>query len=294
MEYSRPKTPSVEKSENLKWRAPIYFQNIHGGVFDFTPITFILPNEYNKFVDAFTAEQREHAMARYQEEQENMAENKPKRRGIWICKPSDLSRGRKIFLLRSLKDLSYDCQMIAQRYIERPFLIGGYKWDLRIYVLMVGGVDLRFYLFKEGLVRFSTEKYTLGSFSNKFMHLTNSSINKYSPALHTVKNIVGSGAKWTFAALNKHLRVSWPDSRRMGWMTSHCGLGSETCSFWLWLEYSLKYPGIDWLHLVTITASSYLDSIFLLIKIWSHGYLRSMPPLRLQSMELWMSRLNLS
>ncbi len=75
-------------------------------------------------------------------------------------------------------------------------------------MLLVGGVDLRFYLFKEGLVRFSTEKYTLGNLGNKFMHLTNSSINKYSPSLHAVKNVVGSGAKWTFAALNKYLRVS--------------------------------------------------------------------------------------
>ena len=186
-------------------------------------------------MDAFTAEQREHAIAKYQEEHEKSGDmggsgdTKTKRRGIWICKPSDLSRGRKIFLLRSLQDLSYDCQMIAQRYIERPFLIGGYKWDLRIYVLMVGGVDLRFFLFKEGLVRFSTEKYTLGSFGNKFMHLTNSSINKYSPALHTVKNIVGSGAKWTFAALNKHLRVRKSEYRIMGLMSYHSGLKYAMC-----------------------------------------------------------------
>ena len=77
-------------------------------------------------MDAFTAEQREHAIAKYQEEHEKSGDvggsgggsdggetsstsYKTKRRGIWICKPSDLSRGRKIFLLRSLKDLSYDC-----------------------------------------------------------------------------------------------------------------------------------------------------------------------------------------
>ncbi len=70
-------------------------------MFDFTPRTFILPNEYNKFVDAFTAEQRETAM------------RGEAKKGIWICKPSDLSRGRKIFLVRSLKDLTYDCQMVA-------------------------------------------------------------------------------------------------------------------------------------------------------------------------------------
>ena len=77
-------------------------------------------------------------------------------------------------------------------------LIGGYKWDLRIYILMIGGSSIKFHLFKEGLVWFSTEKYDLSNINNKFVHLTNSSINKYSPLLNAVKNVVGSGAKWSF------------------------------------------------------------------------------------------------
>ena len=58
---------------------------------------------------------------------------------------------------------------------------------------------MKMMLYKEGLVRFGTAKYELAQFDNKFMHLTNSSINKYSP-------LAPGAPKWTFAQLNTHLR----------------------------------------------------------------------------------------
>ena len=33
-------------------------------------------------------------------------------------------------------------EFVIQRYIDRPLLIDGFKWDLRIYVALVGvGID---------------------------------------------------------------------------------------------------------------------------------------------------------
>ena len=51
---------------------------------------------------------------------------------------------------------------------------------MRIYVLVVSYDPLVIYMYKNGLVRFSTEKYSLSSKSLKkrFIHLTNYSINK--------------------------------------------------------------------------------------------------------------------
>lgn len=38
-----------------------------------------------------------------------------KEKKIWICKPADSSRGRKIFLIRDLSELTYDEQYVIQR-----------------------------------------------------------------------------------------------------------------------------------------------------------------------------------
>ena len=88
---------------------------VHGWLFDFAPESYILPNEYTKFVHAYS-------------EQESQ--------GMWICKPTDSSRGRGIFLVKDLSDLTYAQQYVIQKYIERPLLVGGYKLDMRIYVLV--------------------------------------------------------------------------------------------------------------------------------------------------------------
>ena len=63
-------------------------------------------------------------------------------------------------------------------------LIKGLKFDLRLYALICGCDPLRIYLFKDGLVRFATEKYQKADDDNKtdmFRHLTNYAINKENP-----------------------------------------------------------------------------------------------------------------
>lgn len=72
-------------------------------------------------------------------------------------------------------------KVIVQRYLARPYLIDGRKFDLRIYVLVSGVDPLRVYIHDEGLTRISTAKYTLKNLSNNFAHLTNYSINKNAP-----------------------------------------------------------------------------------------------------------------
>lgn len=70
-----------------------------------------------------------------------------------------------------------------QRYLHKPHLIDGFKYDLRVYVLVNGINPLRVYMYKDGLCRLATEAYqppAQSNINNLFMHLTNYAINKES------------------------------------------------------------------------------------------------------------------
>ena len=56
--------------------------------------------------------------------------------------------------------------MICQQYVSKPFLIDGFKFDLRIYALVTSCDPLRLFVFKDGLARFATQKYTEPTNSN--------------------------------------------------------------------------------------------------------------------------------
>jgi len=59
-------------------------------------------------------------------------------------------------------------------------LIRGYKYDLRVYVMVSSFEPLKIYLFKDGLVRLATVPYSTGksTLKQRFVHLTNYSVNK--------------------------------------------------------------------------------------------------------------------
>ncbi|KAM3130213.1 hypothetical protein pb186bvf_017713 [Paramecium bursaria] len=104
---------------------------------------------------------------------------------LWICKPSSLNRGQGVQLFKTEAELnkiicrqdkkSLNQDFIVQKYIENPLLIDSRKFDIRMYVLITQDLDI--YVFEQGYLRLSSEKFDLKN-TNTFIHLTNNAIQK--------------------------------------------------------------------------------------------------------------------
>ncbi|XP_071447577.1 polyglutamylase complex subunit TTLL1-like [Hetaerina americana] len=142
---------------------------------DLVPVTFVLPADYNMFVEEYRKTPQ----------------------STWIMKPCGKSQGAGIFLINKLSKLKKwsreskspsafnPCLVresyVISRYIDNPLLIGGKKFDLRLYVLVTSFRPLKAYLFKLGFCRFCTVKYDTGTqeLDNMYVHLTNVSVQKH-------------------------------------------------------------------------------------------------------------------
>lgn len=105
---------------------------------------------------------------------------------VLILKPATLSRGQgiRVFaaksLIQELSNLTYRPQQkcVLQKYIQRPLLYEGCKFDLRLYLLLVSVDPLEIYLYKDGWMRMATHPYSLQDLGDQFCHLTNVSVQK--------------------------------------------------------------------------------------------------------------------
>ncbi|XP_064336654.1 tubulin polyglutamylase TTLL13 isoform X3 [Camelus dromedarius] len=133
----------------------------------------------------------------------------------YICKPDSGCQGRGIFITRNPRVIKPGEHMICQQYISKPFLIDGFKFDMRIYVLITSCDPLRIFMYEEGLARFATMPYVERSHNNLddvCMHLTNYAINKHN------ENFVRDdavGSKRKLSTLNTWLREHGYDPQEL-------------------------------------------------------------------------------
>ncbi|XP_021095733.1 tubulin polyglutamylase TTLL6 isoform X2 [Heterocephalus glaber] len=123
----------------------------------------------------------------------------------YICKPDSGCQGRGIFITRTVREIKPGEDMICQLYISKPFIIDGFKFDLRIYVLVTSCDPLRIFVYNEGLARFATTSYSQPCADNLddiCMHLTNYSINKHSSNFIQDAH---SGSKRKLSAFNVYM-----------------------------------------------------------------------------------------
>ncbi|KAF4703571.1 putative tubulin polyglutamylase ttll9 [Perkinsus olseni] len=76
---------------------------------------------------------------------------------------------------------------VVQKYIARPLLLGGKKFDLRLYVLVPNFSPLTVWVYRQGFARLSMSRYskTKKSMENHAVHLTNVAVQKVSPGYNS-------------------------------------------------------------------------------------------------------------
>lgn len=125
----------------------------------------------------------------------------------FIMKPTRGAEGKGIKLFSTeeeAKKLNFgDC--VVQLYVPNLLLMDGFKFDLRVYVIVTSIDPLRIFVYNNGLVRLATFPYAhphSSNIKNQYMHLTNYSINKSSDKYNESPE---DGSKRDFVAFNAWL-----------------------------------------------------------------------------------------
>lgn len=169
--------------------------------YNICPVTFVLPQEYSMFVEEF----------------------KKWTGSTWIMKPIGRSQGSGIFLINKLaqtqqwkprqdwnpsqpktEDEEAGVEAyIAQKYVESPLLIGGKKFDMRLYVCVTSYHPLTVYMHRGGFCRFSMTRYSSdkNDLNDLGSHLTNVAVQKHSGKAAYKR----TGAKWDVHNLKSYL-----------------------------------------------------------------------------------------
>lgn len=183
-----------------------------------SPLTFFLPIEYSMFVEEFKKQQSSGA--------------------VWIMKPIGSAQGKGIFLVDKLSQVSAwnprllkkddepkpkrgpadreeeederkePQQYVCQRYLSNPLLIGGKKFDLRLYVLVTSYVPLVVYMYRSGFARFSHVKFSMDDIADAMVHLTNVAVQKHNEHYDEKR-----GGKWNLHKLKLYMMATYGEDR---------------------------------------------------------------------------------
>lgn len=105
----------------------------------FIPRTYVIPRDLEKFlIDREVADPDQ----------------------FYIYKPAFNGEANGIVMLER-EDENFDpkAPAVIQEYLTNPLLIKGYKFDLRLYVLVTSVDPLICYMYDDGMARFATTKY---------------------------------------------------------------------------------------------------------------------------------------
>lgn len=162
-----------------------YYKSLNLDPFKVIPLTFHLsqgkhdPN-FQKFCTKF-------------QEINLMVGQDPALNNLWVIKPGEsTNRGFGISVSNDLNEIALKINerlihknqlrtYIVQKYIYRPLLYRGRKFDIRCYGLISCiNNKTQAYFYKEGYLRTSCQLFTTDDLNDRFIHLTNDAVQKNS------------------------------------------------------------------------------------------------------------------
>lgn len=166
-------------------------------VFDYVPITFHITSLFD---------------SKYKDFEIYFKNNMLKSMNIWILKPGEnTNRGTGISICTSLDQIANEVSktkhtIIIQKYIENPFLVYKRKFDIRCYALITcyNRIIQGFY-YNEGYIRTSSKTFSLQNIDNKFIHLTNDAVQKFSEDYGKFEN----GNKMSYGEFQKYIDANY-------------------------------------------------------------------------------------
>ena len=131
-------------------------------------------------------------------------------KNMWLIKPAALNQGKGIEVCRTIKEITKSFRnkplnslWIIQKYIEKPLLFKGRKFDIRMWALATAKHELFYY--KNGYLRTSSSEYDPEATDN-YIHLTNNCLQKYGDnyGMHEKGNTL------SFQAFQEYLDTEFP------------------------------------------------------------------------------------
>ena len=130
---------------------------------------------------------------------------------IWLVKPAAANQGRgiEIFnemgeIIRFITSRHRGSHWLVQKYIERPLLYRGRKFDIRVWALVTHKFDM--YIYKNGYIRTSSDEYDLNN-ENNYIHLTNNCLQQHGENYGKFED----GNTVSYEALQKYLDEQFPE-----------------------------------------------------------------------------------
>lgn len=163
-----------------------YYKMVSDNPFKYLPLTFHIVDgtkdpSFGEFVKKFNDVQKD-------------LPKDPNLNNCWIVKPGEsTNRGIGITVCSTVDEVAkvvddkrspgkMQRTYIVQKYLYRPMLYLNRKFDIRCYTLITFlDNKVTAYFYRDGYMRTSCQEFDMENIKNRFIHLTNDAVQKYSP-----------------------------------------------------------------------------------------------------------------